>query len=194
MKKIKLGNTIKNNPVFTALLGIVPVLGTTGFMLNAVVMGLATLLVLLLSSAFISMVRKRLTPRNKTFIYISTAAFFVTIISIVIQLVSMEVYNDLGIYVPLIVVNCLILNEFEVSASAKTVKESVKSSFRVGMYFIFAMIVIAFIRELFGRGAVLGFVVVPDNIPKLLILQTAAGGFFIMALFCMFAKIMKGNR
>lgn len=183
---------IKENPVFVYLLGIVPVLGSTVYGITSVVMGLATFFVLIASNLLVSYIKEYINPKTEIFIYIISTALFTTIVDLIIKYISLDLYNSLGIYLPLIIVNCLILNNLFVFASQDNVKDTLYNSLKTGAYFIFAITIVGVLREFLGSGSIFGFEVIPNNIPRILLSQTPAGGFFILAGLCIVAnQLMK---
>ncbi|MDR1694313.1 MAG: hypothetical protein LBR70_03875 [Lactobacillaceae bacterium] len=194
MRKSFFTDIIKENPVFLYLLGIVPVLGTTIFASNALIMGGLTFFVLFFSNILVNFVKEHLKPQTELFVYIMTTALFTTIAEVFIRLWSMEIHLSLGIYMPLIIVNCLILSELYATASKEGMKKTLISSLKIGVYFIFAITIVGVFREFFGNGSVFNYIIIPDSVPKMLISQTPAGGFFVLAFFCLMANSMRREK
>lgn len=194
MKNNHFMNIIKENPVFVSLLGIVPVLGATIFSINAFIMGLATFFVLIFSNLLISFIKEYINPQTEVFLYILSTALFTTIVTVIIKFIDIDLYNSLGIYLPLIVVNCLILNSLNKSISKESVKTSFLISIKFGVYFILAITIIGIIREFLGNGSLFNYVVIPESMPKILLSQTPAGGFFILALMSMIANKLREGK
>jgi Na+-translocating ferredoxin:NAD+ oxidoreductase subunit E len=147
---------VKENPVFVALLGMCPVLGVTAFIINGVGMGLAATAVLVAANLVISMLRSFIPPQIRIPCFIVIIATFVTIIEMVLQAFQPVLYEALGVFVPLIVVNCVILGRAEAFASKKPVLRSLMDGIGAGLGFTLALVILATVREVLGHGTILG--------------------------------------
>ncbi len=144
----------KENPTFIIMLGMCPTLGVTTQVFNAFGMGASVIFVLLGSNIFISALRKVIPDATRIPAYIVVIAAFVTIIEMVLHAFAPAVYNALGVYLPLIVVNCIILGRAEAFASKNTVLDSALDAIGMGIGFTLALTLIAAIREIFGSGTI----------------------------------------
>lgn len=143
---------LKENPVFVLMLGLCPSLAVTTTVVNAIGMGMATLAVLLCSNIIISIMKNFIPDEIHIPAYIVIIASFVTIVDLLIQAYSPSLSESLGMFVPLIVVNCIILGRAEAFASSNSVGASIADAIGMGLGFTFALIIIAFFREFFGAG------------------------------------------
>lgn len=144
----------KENPTFVLLLGLCPTLGVTTMVSNAIGMGFSVLFVLTCSNIMISLLRKVIPDTVRIPSYIVIIASFVTIIEMILHAFVPDVYVALGVFLPLIVVNCIILGRAEAFASKNTVLDSILDGLGMGIGFTLALILIATIREVFGSGTI----------------------------------------
>ncbi|SFM26365.1 electron transport complex protein RnfE [Ectothiorhodospira mobilis] len=170
----------RENPVFVMLLGMCPVLAVTNSVSNALAMGLATTFVLLCSSALVAMLRRHIPKEVRIASYIIIIATFVTVVDYVIQAVSLEVYNALGAFIQLIVVNCMILGRAEAFASRNRVGTTLVNSLGMGLGFTLALLCLGSVRELLGAGTLLGFPVFGEAFEPWVIMLLPPGGFFVL--------------
>ena len=147
---------VKENPVFVALLGMCPVLGVTAFLVNGFGMGIAATAVLIASNLVVSLLRNFIPPQVRIPCFIVIIATFVTIVEMVLQAFQPVLYEALGVFVPLIVVNCAILGRAEAFASKRPVLRSLFDGIGAGLGFTLALVVLAFVREVLGHGTILG--------------------------------------
>jgi electron transport complex protein RnfE len=171
----------KENPVFVTLLGNCPVLAVTNSATNAISMGLATLFVLLCSNVLVSMLRKVIPKQVRIASYIVLIASFVTVVDYAIQAISLEVYEALGAFIQLIVVNCIILGRAEAYASRQTVIATAVNSVGTGIGFTLALLCLGVVRELLGAGTLFGVRILPDQFQPWVLMLLPAGGFFVLA-------------
>jgi electron transport complex protein RnfE len=153
MKELTKG-IFKENPTFVLLLGLCPTLGVTTMVSNAIGMGFSVLFVLTCSNIMISLLRKVIPDSVRIPSYIVIIASFVTIIEMILHAFIPDVYTALGVFLPLIVVNCIILGRAEAFASKNTVLDSILDGIGMGIGFTLALILIATIREVFGSGTI----------------------------------------
>ena len=147
---------IKDNPTFVLVLGMCPTLGTTTSALNGMGMGLATLVVLTLSNIVISAVARFIPDKVRIPSYIVIISAFVTIIQLLMQAYLPSLYETLGLFIPLIVVNCIVLGRAEAFANKNTVLDSACDGLGIGLGFTLSLMVIGLIRELLGSGTLFG--------------------------------------
>lgn len=170
---------VRENPVLTTLLGLCPTLAVTTTVINGLGMGLATTFVLMGSNMVISLLASRIPPKVRIPVYVVIIATFVTIVDSLIQAFSPELNKSLGIFIPLIVVNCIVLGRAEAFASRNRVWPSLLDALGMGVGFTLALLSLATIREILGSGSVLGIKVMGD-IPPLLIFVLPPGAFLIL--------------
>lgn len=173
---------ITENPTLILMIGMCPTLAVTTSLSNAIGMGLSTTAVLVASNALISAVRKITPDRVRIPIYIVIVASLVTLIEFAIKAKFPSLYDSLGIYIPLIVVNCIILGRAEAYASKNGVVLSLFDGLGMGLGFTMALTIIGAIRELIGAGTVFDFAVLPESYIPCAIFVMAPGAFFILAI------------
>ncbi len=175
---------IKENPTFVLILGLCPTLAVSTSLENAIGMGIAASFVLFGSNLFVSLIKKTIPEKIRIPIFIVVIASFVTIASLVMQAYFPALNKALGIYVPLIVVNCIILARAEAFASKRSIVASVIDAFGMGIGFTLALMLIGFIRELLGTGKIVLFgsqlLSIPINPMRVMIL--APGALLVMGL------------
>jgi len=147
---------LKENPVFISVLGMCPVLGVTAFLVNGFGMGVAATAVLVASNLVISLLRKFIPPQVRIPCFIVVIATFVTIIEMVLKAFQPVLYEALGVFVPLIVVNCIILGRAEAFASKNSPLRSLLDGLGAGIGFTLALLILAAVREIIGQGTILG--------------------------------------
>jgi len=172
---------IKENPTFILMLGMCPTLAITTSAINGVGMGLSTAAVLVMSNLVISLLRKIIPGQVRMPAYIVIVASFVTIIEMLLHAFVTPVYDSLGIFIPLIVVNCIILGRAEAYASKNKVIPSIFDGLGMGLGFTLALTLIGLLREFLGAGTLFGMQVIPDVIPPIAIFVLAPGAFFVLA-------------
>ncbi len=172
---------IRSNPIFVLLLGLCPTLATSNSLQTAVAMGIAASFVLVGSNVVISLIR-RLVPKGVRIpCYIVVIASFVTIADLVLKATLPAISDQIGIFIPLIVVNCIILGRAEAFASKNSVGDSFLDGVGMGVGFMLGLILLATIRELFGAGKLWGVVVLPGYRP-MSVLVGAPGAFLVLGL------------
>lgn len=171
----------RENPVFVTLLGMCPTLAVTNSATNAISMGLATMFVLLCSNVLVSLLRKVIPKQVRIAAYIVVIASFVTVVDYAIQAISLEVYEALGAFIQLIVVNCVILGRAEAYASRQTVVNTVVNSIGTGIGFTLALLCLGVVREVLGAGSLFGVRILPDQFQSWVLMLLPAGGFFVLA-------------
>ncbi len=181
---------LKENPVFVLLLGMCPTLGTTTSALNGLGMGLATAFVLTMSNMVISMVKNQIPDKVRIPSFIVIIASFVTIVELTMQAYAPALYEQLGLFIPLIVVNCIVLGRAEAFASKNTVWSSVIDGLGMGLGFAFALTILGGARELLGSGAIFGVHLIKGDL--MLVFVLAPGAF--IALGYIIALVNKINK
>lgn len=173
----------RENPVFVMLLGMCPVLAVTNSTLNALAMGLATLFVLLASSALVSLLRHWIPKQVRIAAYIVIIATFVTIVDYLIQAISLDLYNALGAFIQLIVVNCMILGRAESYASRNRVTKSLVNAAGMGLGFTIALLCLGTVREVLGSGTLLGVPLFGEQFEPWVVMILPPGGFFVLGVW-----------
>lgn len=185
---------IKENPVLVLLLGTCPTLATSTQAKNAIGMGLAATVVLICSNIAISALRKIIPDKVRIPSYIVVIAGFVTIVQMVVKAYAPALDKSLGIYLPLIVVNCIILGRAEMFASKNGVVDSALDGVGMGIGFTLALLLMATIREIFGAGSWMGIRLVSEQARTISIMGLAPGGFFVFgSLIALVKKLSKGK-
>lgn len=173
---------IKENPTLVLTLGMCPTLAVTTSAINGMGMGLTTTFVLALSNLFISILRKAIPDRVRIPAFIVIIASFVTVVQLLLQAYIPSLYSSLGIYIPLIVVNCIILGRAEAYASKKGPFVSLFDGIGMGLGFTVALTIIGVVREILGAGEAFGVRVLPDSYIPCSIFIMAPGAFFVLAV------------
>lgn len=176
---------IKENPVLCLVLGTCPTLAVTTSAFNAIGMGVAATAVLMCSNAVISLLRKVIPDKVRIPAYITIIAGFVTIVQMLVKAFAPAIDESLGIFLPLIVVNCIILGRAEMYASKNPVIPSILDGLGMGVGFTAALLCMGIIRELLGSGSIFGFEVLPIQI---LIFILPPGGFFVFGILIYLAN------
>ncbi len=183
---------IKENPTFVLMLGMCPTLAITTSATNGIGMGLTTTVILAASNLMISLLRNFIPDRVRMPAFIVVVASFVTVVQLLLQGFIPSLYDSLGIYIPLIVVNCIILGRAEAYASKNPVLPSVFDGIGMGLGFTLGLTCIGIVRELIGSGKLFGFQVMPDIYEPVTIFILAPGAFLVLAfLVAARNKIMK---
>lgn len=178
----------ENNPVFKQVLGMCPTLAVTVSAINGIAMALATTFVLVFSSFIVSLIRKLIPTQVRIASYILIIATFVTIVDLVMKAQFPELSKSLGPYIPLIVVNCLILGRQEAFSSKNSVMRSVLDALGMGTGFLLSLFILGGIREILGSRTLLGFQVMPDIYEPWLIMILPAGAFLTLGLLMGFSN------
>ncbi len=171
---------IKENPTFVMMLGMCPTLAVTSSAINGLGMGLSTTVVLILSNMLISALRKIIPDKVRIPAFIVVVASFVTIVQLLLQAYIPFLYSALGVYIPLIVVNCIILGRAEAYASKNGVIASAFDGIGMGLGFTLGLTLIGICREILGSGAIFGFQFIPEQF-HISIFVMAPGAFFVLA-------------
>ncbi|MBQ9975578.1 MAG: electron transport complex subunit E [Clostridia bacterium] len=181
IKKIVSDGLLYKNPILVQLLGICATLAVTTSVTNGIAMGLSTTAVLVCSNLFISLLRKFIMKEVRIASYIVVISGFVTAVELLIKAFLPEINKSLGVFIPLIVVNCIILSRAESFASKNSPLFSVLDGLFMGLGFTAALICVSAIRELIGAGSLLGYRILPESYEPALIFIMSAGAFFTLA-------------
>ena len=181
---------VKDNPTFVLILGMCPTLATTSSAINGLSMGLATLFVLILSNIVISAIAPAVPDKVHIPVYIVVIATFVTVLQLLMQAYVPAVYATLGLFIPLIVVNCIVLGRAEAFANKNGIIDSALDGLGVGLGFTASLTVIGLVREILGNGSVFGFKFIAGD--GILAFIMAPGAFLVLGyLMVLFNKFLK---
>ena len=182
----------KENPIFRLVIGMCPTLAVTTTAINGFTMGIATLFVLVSSAVLVSLIRKLIPEKVRIPSFIVIVATFVTIADMYLSAYFSEIHAVLGLYVPLIVVNCIILGRMESYASKNNMWYSFLDSFGMGLGFTWGLIIIGVVREFIGMGSIFGFQILGSSYPGMMLMSLPPGAFIVLAiLIAIFRKISK---
>ena len=184
---------VKENPTFVLTLGMCPTLAVTTSAKNGLGMGLTTMVVLALSNAFISLLRKVIPDKVRIPAFIVIIASFVTVMELLLEGFLPSLYDALGIYIPLIVVNCIILGRAEAYASKNPVLPSLFDGIGMGLGFTIALTMIGAVREILGAGQIFGVTIMPSGYVPVSIFIMAPGAFFVLAMLTAIQNQVKIN-
>lgn len=195
MNKLKfvIESAIRNNPTFVLMLGMCPTLGTTGSALNGMSMGLATMAVLICSNVVISLLRNVIPDKVRIPAFIVVIASFVTALQMVMQAYMPALYETLGLFIPLIVVNCILLGRAEAFASKNGVGMSLLDGVGVGLGFTVSLTLLGAIREFFGTGRIFDMEVYNEEYGAL-VFVLAPGAFIALGLLIGFVNSLKSHK
>lgn len=181
---------VKDNPVFVMLLGMCPTLGVTSSAFNGLGMGVATLFVLLMSNIVVSLIKSQVPSKVRIPAFIIIIASFVTIVEMVLEAFIPFLYEQLGIFIPLIVVNCLILGRAEAFASKNNILSSILDALGMGLGFVIALTLLGATREILGSGSLFEYKFVPEDANTFILFILPPGAFIALAyLTVLFNKI-----
>jgi len=172
---------VRENPAFILMLGMCPTLAVTTSAINGLGMGLSSLVVLAISNVVISLLRKVIPDEVRLPAYIVIVASFVTVVELLMEAYMESLYASLGIYIPLIVVNCIILGRAEAYASKNPPMLSLFDGLGMGLGFTVALVIIGSVRELLGAGSIFGFAL-PDGFEPIAFFVRAPGAFLVLAV------------
>ncbi len=195
MKGVFVNGVLNENPIFRLMLGLCPTIAVTTSLVNAVGMGGAATFVLICSNVLISMLRNFIPAKVRIPCFIVIIAMFVTVVQMLLQAYIPSLNESLGIFIPLIVVNCVILARAESFASKNGVLASAVDGIGMGIGFTLALMMIAFVRELLGSGSLFGVDVFGAGYPDVLLFVLAPGGFLVLGLLlALVNKIIAGKK
>ena len=182
LKNVFTRGLVAENPVLRLALGLCPALAVSSSVENAIGMGVSVIFVLTMSNLIVSLLRKVIPAKIRIPIYIVIIATFVTVVEMVMAAFAPALFRSLGIFVPLIVVNCVILGRAEAYASKNTVWPALIDAWGMGVGFTFALVMIAAVREVLGNGTFLNIPVVPVGFEPVLLMMLAPGAFITMGI------------
>ncbi len=185
---------VKENPTFVLTLGMCPTLAVTTSAMNGLGMGLTTMAVLTLSNLFISLLRKIIPSRVRIPAFIVVIATFVTVVQLLLEAYLPALNKSLGVYIPLIVVNCIILGRAEAYAYSNPPIPSMFDGLGMGLGFSFALTCIGALREILGAGKVFGISIMPASFEPIRIFSQAPGAFFVLACLVALQNYIKTKR
>ena len=189
--KIILNGLIKENPIFVLMLGMCPTLATTTSAINGLSMGLATMFVLICSNVVISCIKSITPDKVRIPVFIVVIASFVTVLQMCIKAFLPDVDKALGLFIPLIVVNCIILGRAEAFACKNNPLSSLFDGIGIGLGFTFALTLLGMVRELFGAGSLFGIALLPETL-NILVFVLPPGAFITLGyLIAIVNKIRK---
>lgn len=184
---------LRENPVLRLVLGTCPTLAVTTAVFNGIGMGIAATFVLICSNIVISALRKVIPQQVRLPSYIVIIASFVTLVHMIIKAFAPELNTSLGVYLPLITVNCIILGRAEMFASKNNVLASALDGLGMGLGFSIVIILMSAVRELLGAGMLLGFQIMPEAVAPMTIMILPPGGFFVFGVFMAIAAFIENK-
>lgn len=181
MNKVQIftNGLVKENPVLRLVLGTCPTLAVTTMAFNGLGMGIAATFVLFCSNIAISLLRNVIPDKVRLPAYITVIATFVSIVQMLVKAYVPALDKSLGVFLPLIVVNCIILGRAEMFACKNTVVDSALDGLGMGIGYILTMALMSSIREIIGSGTWLGITVIPESVDRMTVMNSAPGGFFV---------------
>ena len=186
---------VQDNPIFVQVLGMCPTLAVTNTAINGLGMGVATTAVLLGSNLVISLIRSFIPPKIRIPSFIVVIATFVTMVGMLIKAYAPELDQSLGIFIPLIVVNCLILGRAESFASKNGITASITDGLGMGIGFTLALVVLGIVRELMGFGTIFNLTLLPEAFEPMAIMTMAPGAFLALGiLMAVFNKMVYSKK
>ncbi len=192
--KIFSNGLFTGNPVFVLLLGMCPTLGVTSSAINGLGMGLATTFVLILSNIIISLVKSQIPDKVRIPCFIVIIASFVTMVELLMKAYVPALYAQLGLFIPLIVVNCLVLGRAEAFAAKNNVFRSFLDGAGMGLGFTLALTLLGAVREMLGSGTVFGYKFIAPEADGILIFVLAPGAFFALGLLIALIRALQNLR
>ncbi len=189
--RIIFNGLINENPVFVLLLGMCPTLGTTSSAINGFSMGVATLFVLMCANVVISLLKNLIPDKVRIPAYIVVIATFVTVVKMTMEAYAPSLYASLGLFIPLIVVNCIVLGRAESFAAKNNLFDSLLDGLGMGLGFTIALTCLGFVREFLGTGKMFSFGVIPEHYGAL-VFVLAPGAFIVLGyLIALMNKLRK---
>ena len=185
---------IKENPILVLLLGCCPTLATTTSAINGMSMGLATTFVLIMSNLVISLIKNFIPDKVRIPCFIVVIASFVTVVQLVMQAYVPDIYETLGLFIPLIVVNCIVLGRAEAFASKNPVWPSILDGAGMGLGFTFALTILGSIREILGSGSIFDLRLLPEDAQTILIFVLAPGAFIALGYLIAIVNRLKKTK
>lgn len=190
--KVLMNGIIKENPTFVLLLGMCPTLGTTSSAINGMSMGLATMFVLILSNLVISLIKNLIPDMVRIPSFIVVIASFVTLLQMLMQAYLPDIYATLGLFIPLIVVNCIILGRAEAFAAKNGPVASIFDGIGMGLGFTIALTLLGAVREILGTGKLFGLTLMPEEY-GMLVFVLAPGAFIALGYLIAIVNKLRSN-
>lgn len=178
----------KENPILVLLLGTCPTLAVTSSAINGLGMGLATTFVLFMSNVFISMIKGFVPDKVRIPAFVVVIASFVTVVDLLIQAYTPALSNQLGIFIPLIVVNCIVLGRAEAFAAKNNILSSAIDGLGMGLGFAMALVILGGIREMLGAGSIFGYKFIAESADGILVFILAPGAFITLGFLIAILK------
>lgn len=194
MKKTFLNGILFENPTFVLFLGMCPTLAVTTSAVNGLGMGVSTMLVLIFSNIFISLLRKFIPDKVRIAAYVVIIASFVTIVEMILKAYATSIYNALGIYIPLIVVNCIILGRAEAYASKNNVLSSAIDGLGMGLGFTASLTLIGSVREILGNGSLFGINIFGSSFQPVSIMILPPGAFLTLGILLALINVFREKK
>ncbi|MFP3042670.1 electron transport complex subunit RsxE [Treponema primitia] len=191
--KIFTNGLVKENPLLVLMIGLCSALAVTTSVVNGIGMGLSMTFVLLMSEVVISIFRKLIPESIRIPIFIIVIAAFTTVIDYMLKAYFPDLSKAMGVFIPLIVVNCIIMGRVESFASKQPVGNVIFDALGMGLGYTWVLAGISLVRELLGNGSILGFQILPESYTPILFFILPPGGFFIFALFISFNSFLKSK-
>jgi electron transport complex protein RnfE len=191
--KIFSNGLVRENPLLSLTIGLCSSLAVTSSMANGIGMGLSMTFVLLMSELVISLFRKLIPDSIRIPIFIIVIAAFTTVIDYVLKAYFPELSTAMGVFIPLIVVNCIIMGRVESFASKQALTAVIPDALGMGLGYTWVLTGIALVREVLGSGSLLGFQVMPESFQSILFFTLPPGGFFVFALFISLNSAIKSR-
>lgn len=192
--KIFSNGLVRENPLLSLTIGLCSALAVTNAVANGIGMGLSMTFVLLMSELVISLFRKLIPASIRIPIFIIVIAAFTTVIDYVLKAYFPELSEAMGVFIPLIVVNCIIMGRVESFASKQALVKVLPDALGMGLGYTWVLAGIALVREVLGSGSLLGFPIMPDGFQPILFFTLPPGGFFVFALFISLNSAIKSRR
>ena len=190
--KVLMNGIIKENPTFVLLPGMCPTLGTTSSALNGMSMGLATMFVLICSNLVISLIKNLIPDMVRIPSFIVVIASFVTLLQMLMQAYLPDIYATLGLFIPLIVVNCIILGRAEAFAAKNGPVASIFDGIGMGLGFTIALTLLGAVREILGTGEIFGLTIMPEEY-GMLVFVLAPGAFIVLGYLIAIVNKLRNN-
>ncbi|OLR64433.1 electron transport complex subunit RsxE [Peptoniphilus porci] len=194
LSKVFLDGAFKNNPVFIQLIGLCSTLAITNNLTNSVAMGVAVTFVLIMSNGVVSTLRNIIPDKIRIPCFIVVIATFVTLVQMILQAYSQTIYSALGIFLPLIVVNCCILGEAEGFAYKNALIPSIVDGIGTGVGYTIAVIAMGLVREFFGYGTLFDVNILPESYPGIGIMGAPAGAFILLGFLIAGFRLLLNRR
>ncbi|MBS5946013.1 MAG: electron transport complex subunit RsxE [Peptoniphilus harei] len=194
LSKVFLDGAFKNNPVFIQLIGLCSTLAITNNLTNSLAMGVAVTFVLIMSNGVVSALRKIIPDKIRIPCFIVVIATFVTLVQMILQAYSQPIYSALGIFLPLIVVNCCILGEAEGFAYKNPLIPSIVDGIGTGVGYTIAVLAMGLVREFFGYGTLFNVNILPESYPGIGIMGAPAGAFILLGFLIAGFRMLLNRR